>query len=135
MKEGRPLKYKKAEEIKPKIKEYFEECEENDKPKTIIGLALALDLTRDQLIKYQEGKYKKLSEEEEQKFHNTIKKAKEECERYAAEQLFGNGTKSGVIFNLKNNYGWKDKKELEHSGGISLTQLSKKADELEEDEG
>ena len=39
-----------------------------------------------------------------------------------------------AIFNLKNNYGWKDKQEVEHSGGVSLFGMAhKRIKELREE--
>lgn len=116
---GRPLKYKTAEDMQKVIDKYFEDCDnyhfktydENGneiykhapKPYTITGLALALDLCRQDLLNYQGKK----------EFHDTVKRAKQRCENYAEEQLFRQGNCAGVIFNLKNNYGYKDKQEVE----------------------
>ncbi|MCP3684615.1 MAG: hypothetical protein GY861_18265 [bacterium] len=108
---GRPLKFKSVEELQEKIDAYFESCwiEENGKlirirPYTISGLALELDTCRKVLLDY----------EERDEYSNAIKKAKGKIESFAEEKLYGNNV-AGVIFNLKNNYGWKDKTEQEHS--------------------
>lgn len=116
---GRPLKYKSAEEMQRLIDKYFEDCDNNiiktydeegnevykhrPRPYTITGLALSLGLTRQDLLNYQ-GK---------REYQDTIKKAKQRCENYAEEQLFRQGNVAGVIFNLKNNYGYKDKQDVE----------------------
>ena len=38
------------------------------------------------------------------------------CEQFAEERLYSGGTVAGVIFNLKNNWGWKDVKQTEIGG-------------------
>ena len=45
------------------------------------------------------------------------------CQQYAEEFLFVGKNAAGVIFNLKNNYGWRDKTEQELTGkdGKDLT--------------
>lgn len=121
---GRPLKFKTVRELQKKIEEYFLTCwtkkldqfgnpikdkETGEqimfqfKPYTITGLAVSLDTTRDTLLDY----------EDRDKFSDTIKRAKEQCHQYAEEQLYIGKNPTGAIFNLKNNYGWKDKREIE----------------------
>jgi len=115
---GRPLKFKTVKGLKTKITKYFKECEEKKKPLTITGLALALDTNRQTLLEYEgevEGREKK-----DPLFADTIKKAKLMCENFAEERLFSGGTVAGVIFNLKNNYGWKDESKVEHSGDVNI---------------
>lgn len=70
------------------------------KPYTITGLAMALGTSRETLINY----------EKRDEFFDTIKAAKIRVEQYWELQLLGNHA-TGPIFNLKNNYGWKDKTE------------------------
>ena len=116
---GRPLKYQSVDDMQVLIDKYFEDCDNHHyktydedgneiykhapKPYTITGLALALDMSRQDLLNYQ-GK---------REFFDAIRKAKQRCENYAEEQLFRQGNCTGVIFNLKNNYGYKDKQEVE----------------------
>ena len=126
---GRPLKFKSVKELQEKIDAYFAECDphivekevidvvrEKGKwirdevvtrkfmteqiPYTITGLALALGTTRDLLLDY----------EEKDQFSDTIKEAKNKCHNFAERKLFETNA-TGPIFNLKNNYGWKDKTE------------------------
>lgn len=79
---------------------------------SILGLCEYLDIHRSTLIEY----------EELQEFSNTIKKAKQRIEKYNAEQLYRKEQVTGIIFNLKNNFNWVDKQEIdqktEHSGSI-----------------
>jgi len=51
-----------------------------------------------------------LNYSKDDKFFPTIKKAKRKIEAYLEEKLVTDGG-TGIIFNLKNNYGWKDKQE------------------------
>ena len=128
---GRPLKFKTVEELQTKIDEYFKSCWrqkldmfgnpifiknakgkktdqavfEQFRPYTITGLAVALDTTRETLLDYEDKK----------RFSYTIKKAKEICQQYAEDYLFVGKNPTGAIFNLKNNYGWADKTETDHT--------------------
>jgi hypothetical protein len=79
------------------------------KPLTVTGLAVALGTSRDVLLDYETTYSEKYPE-----FSNTIKEAKEQIKAYAEESLFGTNT-AGVIFSLKNNWGFKDKYETENT--------------------
>src|SRR3989338_768070 len=102
---GRPLKFKTSEALERAISEYFDGCEKSGKPLTMSGLAVGLGVNRQTLLNY--------SKDEE--FFGTIKRAKALCERYAEEFLFSGKHVAGAIFNLKNNYSWKDKNEADVS--------------------
>ena len=106
---GRPSKFKSVEELQEAIDKYFEECDERGKPYTVSGLAYALDTTRRTLLDY----------EEKDEYSHTIKKAKAKIESFNEELLYSKDVPTvGVIFNLKNNYNWKDKQEIEADVGI-----------------
>lgn len=79
------------------------------KPLTITGLAVALGTTRETLLDYE-----KTYSDKYQDFSDTIKDAKEQIKEYAEMSLFGSNA-TGPIFNLKNNWGWKDKYETENT--------------------
>lgn len=68
---------------------------------TIIALCKYLDIDRKTLSEY----------EKRDEFSNTIKKAKEKIEDYLERQLSRKDQVTGIIFNLKNNFGWVDKTE------------------------
>ena len=111
---GRPKKYSTVEEMEQIIEDYFELCNKKRMPYTVSGLAIALDMTRETLLRYEENN----------EFSDTIKRAKQRVEGYAEMSLFkGGGIASGVIFSLKNNFGWKDRQEIEHSGSIKLEDI------------
>lgn len=106
-----PRQYKNVEDLQILIDKYFEDCDTKEEPYTITGLALALDLTRQGLINY----------EEREEFVDTIKKAKLKVESYAEKQLFKGGNTAGVIFSLKNNYNWVDKQEIKADVDTDIT--------------
>lgn len=99
---ARPKLYTNKEQVQQIIDEYFKLCDEKDKPYTMSGLAYALNMSRQSLINY--------SKDEE--FFDTIKKAREKVEIMLEESLYRLGNNSGIIFNLKNNYGWRDNIEV-----------------------
>lgn len=122
---GRPLKFNTPEEMQKRIDLYFLACklrqsgdmklidgltdEElsivdgiDDIYPTVTGLGLALDMSRHTLISY----------EEKDAFIHTIKKAKQRVENAIEQRLFHNNA-TGSIFNLKNNFDWKDKQEVD----------------------
>lgn len=108
-KAGRPKKYTEVEVLQKKIEKYFKQCDKEHEPYTITGLCLALDICRDTLSEYAKNK----------EFSDTIKKAKLKVENYLEKHLIIDSSTTGIIFNLKNNFGWTDKQQLEHSGNIN----------------
>lgn len=110
---GRPRKYEKVEEMEKEIERYFEKCDGEKEPYTMSGLALALGFdSRQSLLNYCD-----YSDDEDNDFLDTIKKAKMKCEVSVERGLLsGKYNSTGAIFNLKNNFGWKDKQEIEQTG-------------------
>ena len=101
---GRPKLFKTPEELEEKINTYFYQCKEEERPYTMSGLAFALGIDRKTLINY--GK--------DEEFFHTIKRARDFVEQYIEERLLTqSGVTTGVIFNLKNNFDWKDKQEID----------------------
>lgn len=101
---GRPPLYDSVEEIEELIQKYFDNCIKDKRPYTMSGLAYALGMDRRTLINY--GK--------DEKFFHSIKRAKEFVEQSLEEKLIStSGVATGIIFNLKNNYDWKDKQEID----------------------
>ena len=100
---GRPKIFNDVKEVEEKINAYFNYCEEKEKPYTMSGLAYYLGIDRKTLLNYSKN---------EEYFH-TIKKARDKVQMQLEECLYRLGNNSGVIFNLKNNFDWKDK--IEHS--------------------
>lgn len=99
---GRPLKYKSVAEMQKVIDRYFDTCDKEGRPYTVTGLAMELGLDRRSLVNYSER----------DEFFPTIKKAKARVERYIEEHMYSANV-TGLIFNLKNNFGWVDRQEIE----------------------
>lgn len=107
------MKYETPEDMEIAIKEFFVKCKEERLWPTVCGLTLHLGFgDRSSLIDYQE----------KDEFSHTIKKAKLSIEAALEQRLFDNSP-AGVIFNLKNNFGWKDKKEFEGTVDHTMTKL------------
>lgn len=106
---ARPRKYTKVEDMQKVIDEYFAECDAKEEPYTMSGLALALDFdSRQSLLNYCD-----YEDDEDKSFLDTIKRARAKCEANVERGLLsGKYNPTGAIFNLKNNYGWKDKQEI-----------------------
>jgi len=128
---GRRVKYSNPDDMQALIHIYFVDCKKNreaekngwgeppeaiteDLYPNVTGLALVLDLTREGLINY----------EEKDEFSDTVKNAKQRVESYTVQRLFMNNP-TGSIFNLKNNFGWKDKTETEYSGDLKVTKIER----------
>ena len=106
---GRPLAFDSVEELEEKVNEFFtsddahiinfkEGQEEKVYAPTMSGLALFLDVDRKTITNY--------SNKEE--YFPTIRKARARIESHLEKKLYGNNV-TGLIFNLKNNFDWKDK--------------------------
>lgn len=72
-------------------------------PPSITALCLYLGITRDTFCRYAA----------EEGFTDTVTHARGRIEAYLEEQLMTGKKVQGIIFQLKNNYGWKDQRELE----------------------
>ena len=114
--EGRPKKYTDPKVMEKKIEEFFKDCDSKTKlitnekgqakimlePYTITGLCLWLDMDRATLLEY----------EKDPMFSNTVKKAKCRIENWIEKKsLSGELNPTVSIFNLKNNFGWKDRED------------------------
>lgn len=106
---ARPKAYTKVQEMQLKIERYFKQCDLDKEPYTVTGLCIALGICRDTLSEYMK----------QEEFSDTIKKAKLKVENYLEKHLITDSSTTGIIFNLKNNFGWSDKQQIEHSGNVS----------------
>ena len=113
---GRPLKFKTSKEMQTAIDKYFSSLGD-DKP-TVSGLAYELNMSRQALLDYQN----------KDEFLDTVKRAKLRIE-IALEQHLFSGSVAGAIFNLKNNFGWKDKTEVDNKTTLEVIELKKDFDE------
>ena len=133
---GRPPKYETPEEMQRIIDLYFISVKHNvtgndkapegmsaedviicldieDAVPTISGLAYTLGMSTEAFRNY----------EQKGEFLATVKRAKQRIEISLEQRLAGNAV-TGSIFNLKNNFGWKDKTEQEIKATHHLTDLS-----------
>ena len=122
---GRPKLFTSVEEVKKKIDEYFDYCDNrlihgydnktneqfayiSPEPYTMSGLAYYLGMDRKSLLNY--------SKDEE--FFPTIKNARDRVEMDIERRMNDKNTFTpGLIFNAKNNFDWKDKTESDITTG------------------
>lgn len=110
---GRKLEFETLEQLQAAVDSYFDEGgpawitmgDDQMYAPTMSGLALHLGVDRKTVTNYGNR----------DEFFPAIKKARARVEEALEQRLYGQSV-TGVIFNLKNNFGWKDKQELEHSG-------------------
>lgn len=108
---GRPKLFTSSDEVESIIEDYFEtsaymgEGDNKIFAPTMSGLAYHLGMDRRTLLEYSKDDV----------FSPTIKRARERVHQALEQRLYGNNV-TGIIFNLKNNFGWKDVKAQEISG-------------------
>ena len=93
---GRPFgtfKFDSLEELEKGIEEYFTKQDINEKPYTLEGLALALNISAKTLYNYSENP----------KYLPTISRARERCINYASERLYDKNGTNGAKFYMTNN--------------------------------
>lgn len=99
---GRPRAFNSVEELESKIKDYFDYCNKENKPYTMSGLAYYLDVDRKTIVNYTK----------DEEYFPTIKKARDRVQMQLEENALMNISNSTfTIFNLKNNFDWKDRIE------------------------
>lgn len=70
--------------------------------------------------------------EDDDDFRRTVKQCKDLCqvwwERQGRKMSCGesDGNATTWIFNMKNRFGWKDKSEVDHSGSVAVTQITRR---------
>lgn len=108
---ARPATWTDPKAFENKVDEYFKNMPEGERP-TWTGLALYLGFeSRQSLQDYKE----------KEEFSYPIKKALMRIEANYEQNLFSRNP-AGSIFALK-NFGWKDKQEVEQSGGLKITAI------------
>ena len=99
---GRPRAFNSVEELEGKINDYFEYCNKENKPYTMSGLAYYLDVDRKTIVNYTK----------DEEYFPTIKRARDRVQMQLEENALMNISNSTfTIFNLKNNFDWKDRIE------------------------
>lgn len=119
---GRPPSFESPEQLQSLIEGYYKSCKENTikivrsgieievaEPLTVAGMADFLGVHRDTLHAY--------SAQKGSAFSDTIKKAITKIERdKVTRAMLGFYDKTIAIFDLKNNHGYVDRKEIAESG-------------------
>ena len=104
---GRPPAFDTHEAFDAAVQAYFVDADARHAPYTMSGLALWLGISRVTLMNY---------EHRDARFLSTIKHARQRVEQELEEGLLTREKQvAGHIFNLKNNFGWKDTQEVEHT--------------------
>ena len=110
---GRPRKIKSVRQFEERAEAYFLECEAMEKPALLTGLILALGLcSREGLDEYGRRP----------EFTDSVKRAKLRIEMEYEKALQGHSP-TGAIFALK-NLGWRDKQDVELSGGVNIKTIA-----------
>lgn len=119
---GRPPIFETPEEMQTAVDTFFETRKKEEKPCTIMGLALALGMCRDTLHEYSKNG----------KFSDIVKNARNLIVDNVEDMLFSGKPAAGPIFWLKNNAGYVDKQEIAHTGadGKPLTVIVHRGSDL-----
>ncbi|WP_443751091.1 terminase small subunit [Asticcacaulis solisilvae] len=102
-KKSRPFTTPRA--LSAAIDAYFDSRTPSDRP-TVTGLAMALGLNRRQLIGYGD----------DDDYADIVAMARARVEAFNENRLY-DGNVTGTIFNLRNNFGWEDKRPAEAPNG------------------
>lgn len=103
---ARPPLFETPEQFEAVTGAYFDKCDALERPYTVNGLALALGMTRETLLRYGE----------KEGFSDTVKAVRAKLEDYWESRLAGPNA-AGTIFWLKNQ-GWSDKTEQHLTGSM-----------------
>lgn len=116
---GRPKIFNDVKEVEEKINTYFNYCEEKEKPYTMSGLAYYLGISRQTLVNYSN----------QDQFFDTIKKARDRVQMQLEENALSNkANPTFTIFNLKNNFDWKDNNEVKTN--VEITKVDELLNEI-----
>jgi len=136
-------KYETPEDMQKVIDAYFKRCDERKKtvvtkagtvvtisdpePYTMAGICVALGFSKEAWREYHAG-------DRGQGFIAVTDSAKQRVEYDMERRLYERDTFTvGLIFGLKNNFGWKDKSETEitgANGGPLVVHFDKRAEGL-----
>lgn len=91
------FKYDNVEDLEKGIDKYFEDCDIKDKPYTIEGLSLSLNVSSVTLMNYGREDYA------DGNYFSAIRRAREKCIAYASSRLYDKDGVNGAKFYLTNN--------------------------------
>jgi len=123
---GRPIKFS-PRTLKEKSREYVQAQSLKEKPITLTGLAIHLDIDRETLFNYSK----------KDEYLDVIKAFRLRCEDYIVSNLLEGKTPSHAgSFLLKNHYNYVDKTEVKTdiSGSFSLTGILNNLDDKEREQ-
>jgi len=101
--------YTDEQAFSDKVDAYFDQCEVDKKSATLAGLSYFMGFADKQSF----GEYENYSDV----FSLTVKRARLRMEADRHERVISKDSFTpGLIFDLKNNHGWKDKTEQELTG-------------------
>lgn len=111
-----------SEHIISKIEDYFTQCDKTGRTYTMSGLALHIGYkSRQSLLQMEDDdKFKHFSSNDKDRIREALNKAKLRIEAQQEELLLSAKNVAGVIFFLKNNFGWVDKSEVDSNTIINL---------------
>lgn len=113
---GRPRDYDDPEVFAKRVEEYFTETAGEEKKPTLSGISLYLGFSDRETF----SNYAGYGDE----FSRTVNRAKMRIEDHRHQMLVDkNAFTPGIIFDLKNNHGWKDKQELEHTVSDDVAEM------------
>jgi hypothetical protein len=109
---GRPRLYATPDVFSDKAEEYFT-SEEGQAYPTLSGISLFLGFSdRESFAKYADYG---------DDFSRTVNKARLRIENHRHRRLIDKQHFTpGIIFDLKNNHGWKDQQDLNHTGTVAV---------------
>ena len=110
---GRPPKFQDPDALEKKVADYFIQCDKNDEPYTVTGLAYTLGISVHQFWDYKNAVndiniLKQLEPHEKQALSCIVKRAYQMCEMYAEKKMLDPKcmkTPVGYLFALKNYKG------------------------------
>lgn len=139
-----------AEELIRRAEQYFIDCDNSkveyttragvpcvrQTPYTMIGLANAIGISRKTLYEYLDGKYPSDDTEDgrytQELVRNTLARMRDRVEQYTVEHAALGDIDNRIAQLLMSGWGYKDRHEVEHSGGLSVTWQGSTAQEAEE---
>lgn len=115
IKGGRPRTIPTREELEKRIEEYRKYIIVNQKPWTIERLCQFLDIDNEALLEYATH----------EEYSEPIKRIRAEIKANKVEFMHTAKNPAGVIFDMKNNEGWSDKREVDITSGGKAIDFSK----------
>lgn len=104
------LKFKTPEILAELVDDYFEYQKKRKRPFTISGLALWLGVSHKTIMNYSK----------KESYAGIIAYAKLKVMNYLEEKSLTVRFPAAYIFNLKANFGFQDRVEVEHNGNVSI---------------